>query len=261
MTARQTIVDGLRTAYFDVGEGVPIIALHGIPTSSALFAPLIPHMAGYRLIAPDLLGQGQTEVPRSGRLDFAAYFRHLKAFLDDFAPPTFHLLVHDFGAVLGLAWAADHATRLQSIIVLSTTVTFSVRVAWLYAANLVLGRAALRWLMPWTLKRERVVPPETLREWARPWTRQRLLRGIDHFSPRRLRHVRQRLVFLTRPVLLIWGEDDEVFPTSHADVLRRTLPQATFVTIPKCGHWAPLDAPHEVADLVRAFCSQSRMSP
>src|SRR2546425_1976980 len=51
-----TVVGAVRTAYLDIGDGEPIVALHGIPTSSLLFDPLAPHLEGFRLIAPDLLG-------------------------------------------------------------------------------------------------------------------------------------------------------------------------------------------------------------
>ena len=107
--AHNRIVDGIQTAYLDVGDGEPLVALHGIPTSSALFAPLLPRLAGYRLIAPDLLGQGRTEVPAHGRLGFAEYLNHLDVFLREVPPSVFHLLVHDFGGVLGMTWAMANA--------------------------------------------------------------------------------------------------------------------------------------------------------
>ena len=249
-------VDGIQTAYQDVGAGEPIVALHGIPTSSALFAPLVPRLAGYRLIAPDLLGQGQTERRAHGSLGFAAYFQHLDAFLREVPPPVFHLLLHDFGGVLGMTWAIANADRVKSIVLLSTTVTRSTRVALLGAANLLVGAGGLRYLLPKTLIRHRALPPELLHDWARPWTRRRLLRGQDFFSPSRLRQLRERLSKFPRPVLLVWGTSDQVFPLAHAKVLLEMLPHATMVTIPRCGHWSTLDAPEEVADTVTTFFRQ-----
>ena len=256
---RQALVNGLATSYLDAGEGTPIVALHGIPTSSALFAALVPHLQGYRLIAPDLLGQGGTETPGAGRLDFAAYLEHLEAFLDTIPPLTFHLLVHDFGAVLGLTWATRHLDRVRSVIVLSTTVTLGPRIVLLFGANLLLGARVIEWCLPWTLARSKDVLPRSLqRQWANPWTRRRLLRGMDHFSARRLRRLRERLNIVTRPVLLLWGDADPVFPLTHADRLRQALPDVVLETIPSCGHWAPLDAPCEVAAHIRMFCPVER---
>jgi haloalkane dehalogenase len=224
-----------------------------------LFAQLVPHLQGYRLIAPDMLGQGRTETPAAGRLDFAAYLEHLEAFLDTIPPHPFHLLVHDFGAVLGLTWATRHLDRVRSVIVLSTTVSFGPRVVLLVGANLILGPRLIEWFLPWTLQRSRnVLPRHIQRQWAMPWTRRRLLRGMDHFGAAHLRNLRKRLDVVTRPVLLIWGEADTVFPVSHGDQLRKALPNAVLETIPACGHWATLDAPCEVARHIRAFCSTER---
>lgn len=200
------MVAGVRTAYLDIGDGEPIVALHGIPTSSLLFEPLASRLDGYRLIAPDLLGQGHTETPRRGRLDAAAYRRHIDAFLDQLPVPTFHLLVHDFGGVLGLAWAAAQRSRVKSIVVLSTTTSASARVSLFYLGNLLFGRAALRLALPWTLAHRRRLSRQLLDEWTDPWTRRRLLRGWDHFGARHLRALRERLSLLECPVLIVWGE-------------------------------------------------------
>src|SRR5512143_2934063 len=84
---------GVRTAYLDTGSGDAVVAIHGVPTSSEMFEPLIPALDGFRVISPDLLGQGETETP-SGPLGYAQYVAHLDAFLDAVAPPRFDLVVH-----------------------------------------------------------------------------------------------------------------------------------------------------------------------
>ena len=59
---RFATVNGRRMAYVEVGEGDPIVFLHGNPTSSYLWRNVIPHVAGLgRCIAPDLIGQGDSE--------------------------------------------------------------------------------------------------------------------------------------------------------------------------------------------------------
>lgn len=247
-------LNGVETAYLDVGRGETIVALHGVPTSSLLFAPVIPHFTNYRLLAPDLLGQGRTATPLTGRLDYSAYARHLRRFLDTVPPPQFHFLLHDLGGVLGLDWAAENIGRLKSLIILSTTVTGSFWVAGvLYAANLILGRRLLRWGMPFTLKRSQGLDSTMGEEWVKPWSRRRLLRGRDHFAGHHLRRVRARLHQVEAPVLVLWGEQDDVFPLRHAAGLVKAFPQAKLRTIRRCGHWSMLDAPEEVAQCVAQF--------
>lgn len=247
---------GVRTSVLDAGEGEPLVALHGIPTSSELFAPLLPALDGFRLLAPDLLGQGETEAPQ-GPLDHGAYARHLEAFLGESAPPSFHLLVHDFGGVLGLAWAAEHADRLKKLVVLSTTAAFSLRWAALcaaiYAFELAAGAAGLRRGMERTVKRRGALAPALAERWARPWTRARVLRGVDHFSRRHLDALAAKLPAIRAPALLLWGEEDDIFPRAHAQQIAAQLPNAQLRTIPGAGHWSPLDAPDEVGRAVAEF--------
>jgi pimeloyl-ACP methyl ester carboxylesterase len=242
------------TAYLDAGRGEAIVALHGVPTSSALFEPLLPYLTGYRLIAPDLIGHGETKTPARGPLGHAEYEAHLDAFLAAAPPPRFHLMVHDLGGMLGLGWAADHATRVRSIVVLSTTVTWSFRVGLLlYGASLLFGESLVRRAMPLTLKRDRTIAPALAEAWAAPWTRARVLKGLDLFAPAHLERLRSKLTRIHAPVTLIWGENDDVFPLSSARQIVGHLSQATLVTIPRCGHWPTLDAPDEVARHVLGF--------
>jgi pimeloyl-ACP methyl ester carboxylesterase len=235
------------TAYLDVGQGETIVALHGIPTSSLLFAPLVPHLTSYWLLAPDLLGQGLTETPSIGHLDYAAYANHLCTFLETVPPYQFHLLVHDLSGVLGLEWAAEHAERVKSVTILSTTLTGSFRVRRaLYAITLICGQSFLGWGMRFTLTRAQL-EVALLEEWVKPWSRRRILRGTDHFATPHLQRIRSKVEQLRVPVLIMWGKQDTIFPLSHASHIVRMFPNAKMCTIERCGHWSPLDAPEEVA--------------
>lgn len=256
MSRRTVQLNDIITAYFDSGQGEPIVALHGIPTSSLLFAPLVPFLNKYRIIAPDLLGQGQTETPLTGPLGYTAYADHLDKFMNSVPPQRFHLLIHDFGGVLGLDWATKNIERLESLIVLSTTITGNLLVGKvLYAANLIFGQALLRWGMQSTLKRSQKLDPALMEEWVKPWSRRRMLRGTDHFADHHLQRIRSELKRIQVPALVIWGEQDNIFPLQHASDIVQALPQAKMFTIKRCGHWSPLDAPHEVAQLMTKFFS------
>ena len=104
---------GTTMAYVDVGEGDPIVLLHGNPTSSYLWREVIPHLEGLgRCIAPDLVGMGDSDpLPDPGplRYSFAEHRRHLDALLEQLGVrERVVLVVHDWGSGLGFDWANRH---------------------------------------------------------------------------------------------------------------------------------------------------------
>lgn len=116
---------GARMAYVDVGEGPPVVLLHGNPTSSFLWRDVIEVLrARCRCIAPDLVGMGDSDrLPRS-EYRFVDHRRHLEAFLDRLDPGSGVVLVlHDWGGALGFDWAVRHVERVRGIAYMETIVT------------------------------------------------------------------------------------------------------------------------------------------
>jgi haloalkane dehalogenase len=120
---RHVEVLGRRMAYVEVGEGPPIVLLHGNPTSSHLWRGVIPHLEGLgRCIAPDLIGMGSSDKlpePGPGTYSFAAHARHLDELLAALgvggADGDVTLVVHDWGSGLGFDWARRHPDALRGI--------------------------------------------------------------------------------------------------------------------------------------------------
>ena len=114
-------VRGRRMAYHERGEGPPILFLHGNPTSSYLWRNVIPELEGQgRLIAPDLIGMGDSEkLPNPGP-DTYRYVVHrdfLWGFIDKVIGPaeSLVLVLHDWGSALGFDWATQHRGRVRGI--------------------------------------------------------------------------------------------------------------------------------------------------
>lgn len=113
-------IDGTRMAYIDVGEGDPVVFLHGNPTSSYLWRNIIPWLEPHaRCIAPDLVGMGDSDkLPNSGpnRYTFMEHRHYLDALLDKLCPDQqLTLVIHDWGSVLGFHWAHRHPERVRGI--------------------------------------------------------------------------------------------------------------------------------------------------
>jgi haloalkane dehalogenase len=126
---RSAEVLGRRMAYAERGEGHPIVFLHGNPTSSFLWRNVLPHAEapGRRLIAPDLIGMGDSDKIPAGaepdRYRLAGHARYLAAFIDAVAgtqPLT--LVLHDWGGALGFDWAYRHQDRVRAIAYMETFV-------------------------------------------------------------------------------------------------------------------------------------------
>jgi haloalkane dehalogenase len=120
--SKQTVdVLGRRMAYHARGDGAPLLLLHGNPTSSYLWRDVIPGLEGRgRLIAPDLIGMGDSEkLPDAGpgTYTFATHRNHLDAFIDAMVGPAEKILfvVHDWGSALGFDWANRHRDRVRGI--------------------------------------------------------------------------------------------------------------------------------------------------
>ena len=108
---------GSKMAYADVGEGNPIVFLHGNPTSSYLWRNVIPHVAGLgRCIAPDLIGMGDSDKVPGLEYRFVDHRRYLDAFLEAVGVErSVTLVVHDWGSALGFDWANRHRDRVSGI--------------------------------------------------------------------------------------------------------------------------------------------------
>tara|TARA_R110001599_G_scaffold353463_1_gene593063 strand:+ start:113234 stop:114103 length:870 start_codon:yes stop_codon:yes gene_type:complete len=114
-------VDGKKIAYVEAGEGEPIVLLHGNPTSSYLWRNVIPELAGKgRVIAPDLIGQGDSEkLPASDgpeRYTFHSAYQYLDGLLKAIgADNNVTLVIHDWGSALGFYWAQQHPDAVRGI--------------------------------------------------------------------------------------------------------------------------------------------------
>src|SRR5438270_455118 len=98
---------GTNMAYIDVGEGDPIVFLHGNPTPSYLWRNIIPYLLHMgRCLAPDYIGMGNSGQAPDGSYRFVDHQRYLDAWLEIMGlQKNVILVVHDWGSALGFSWA------------------------------------------------------------------------------------------------------------------------------------------------------------
>lgn len=118
---KQTItVNGKQMAYVEMGEGDPIVFLHGNPTSSYLWRNIMPHVKHLgRCLAPDLIGMGESEKlanPGPDSYRFVEHREYLDGFLNQMGlDKNVTLVIHDWGSALGFDWARRHASAIKGI--------------------------------------------------------------------------------------------------------------------------------------------------
>tara|TARA_Y200000002_G_scaffold112080_1_gene91776 strand:+ start:1162 stop:2043 length:882 start_codon:yes stop_codon:yes gene_type:complete len=114
-------IEGKKLAYIDVGEGTPIVMLHGNPTSSFLWRNIIPHLNDLgRVIVPDLIGHGDSDkLPVSmgpDRYKFENTFKYLDKLLNKLEINNdIILILHDWGSALGFYWAMKNPEKIKAI--------------------------------------------------------------------------------------------------------------------------------------------------
>jgi len=134
-------VDGLRIHYVDEGsrEAGPVLMMHGEPSWSYLYRKMIPIItaAGYRAIAPDLVGFGRSDKPAQ-REDYT-YQRHvdwMRGVLEALDLKGITLVGQDWGGLIGLRLAAEHEERFARVVAANTG---------LPTGDITMGEAFLRW--------------------------------------------------------------------------------------------------------------------
>jgi haloalkane dehalogenase len=275
-----TLPEG-RMHYLDEGGGEPVLFVHGTPSWSFEFRALIQGVRGFRrAIAPDHLGFGLSERPKSFAYTPEAHARALEAFVDRLGLERFALVVHDFGGPIGLPLALARPERITRLVIMNSFLwpldadRELARNASLAASEL--GRmlyrhanASLRLLMPGAFFDRKKLTPELHRQYLSVfpdgesrervlWQLARSLLGSGDFYAR----LWQRREALRQiPTLLVWGMQDPAFTPAHLGRWQRALPEARTLDIGDAGHWPHEEQPHAVtaalSDFLQGDSSQS----
>ena len=113
---KRVAVEGTEISYVDVGDGPPVVYLHGNPTSSYLWRNIIPCLSdSARCLAPDLVGMGDSGKAPDGSYRFVDHRRYLDAWFESLDLSDATLVVHDWGSALGFHWAYRNQERVAGI--------------------------------------------------------------------------------------------------------------------------------------------------
>ncbi len=245
-----------------VEEGDPeepaIVFLHGYTTSSYLWREFVPLFAPwFHVLAPDLLGGGDSDKPPDVPLDVRSQAGHVRELLDALGIGSYAVVGHGAGGGIAQLLALEDEVRalvLIDAIAFDDWPTPLVRELQRERGGGELAEGFLpRWLRSGMGHPERLTAG-TVREYLRPFQGEegaaallRLVRALDGTG---LVGLEERLGALDIPVLLLWGEDDRYLPVELGERLHDLIPTSSMAVLPGCSHFLPEDAPETVAPLL-----------
>jgi haloalkane dehalogenase len=273
-------INGLQYHYLDEGRGEPLLMVHGNPTWSFYYRSMVKAFSDqYRVIVPDHIGCGLSDKPgveRYGyklknRVDDLNYLIH---YLNIDAP--LRLVVHDWGGMIGLAWALDHLERVASIVVMNTAGFFPpkgkpipLRLKLIRCGGPVMHQAVLR-LNLFARAALHMAPRSRLA----PDVKAGLIAPYDS-APNRLATLKFVLdiplspkdpsgpivarvdhslsAIFDRPAIILWGAHDFVFDRDYYREWRRRLPHVEAHWFEDAGHYLLEDIPDKVISHIKDF--------
>ena len=277
-TERQITVSGLRTRVLESGPRdatEAVVFVHGNPGSSSDWRDLVDRVGPFaRAVAFDMPGFGKADKPRDFEHTVPGHARFLDQALTELGIDRVHLVLHDLGGPWGLEWAATHADRVESVVLINTGALVEYR--WHILARIwqkpVVGellmatatRSAFRILTNRGQKRK--LPREYLDDMYDNFDRDTRRAVLKHYraeadpgpgARRQLEALRPHDL----PALVVWGDRDPYLGPELANSQKQVFPSAHVVAVRDSGHWPFIDNPEEVASHVLPFLRERTTAP
>ena len=272
IASRSTKVDGIELHYLTAGHGPAVILLHGYTQTSRMWRPVIPLLAGkFTVIAPDLPGIGDSEIPKDG-LDMKTAAIRIHALAKSLGFEKARVVGHDIGLMVAYAYAAQFPTETEKLIVMDAFLpgvagwedVYNNPSIWHFRFNgptpeaLVRGRERIYFDYFWNdfaADKTRSLPEADRAAYTAAYARPgRMRAGWAYFvsfqqAARDFAQLSQTK--LTMPVLAIGGEkaNGQVL----GEQMKIVATNATMTVLKNTGHWVLEESPKETADALMKF--------
>jgi pimeloyl-ACP methyl ester carboxylesterase len=271
---------GDRVAYRDAGQGEVLLLIHGMAGSSATWRAVLPQLSKrYRVVAPDLIGHGQSDKPR-GDYSLGAFAVWLRDFLDELGIARATVIGHSLGGGVAMQFVYQHPDYCQRLVLISSgglgpDVGLMLRLLSAPGAEFVLpiiapppvlsvGNKVKSWLTSAGIQ-----SPRGAELWSSysslsdRQTRQsflRTLRSVVDYRGQAVSALNRLQVAAELPVMAIWGERDNIIPVDHAYAAHTAREDTRLEVLPGVGHFAQVEAPTKVVDLIEDFIATTDQS-
>jgi pimeloyl-ACP methyl ester carboxylesterase len=272
--AREIDLHGHRAIYRVAGSGPPVVLVHGMVNSSRHWEGVAMRLADtYTVVAPDLLGHGDSATPR-GDYSLGAHAASIRDLLTAIGIDRATIVGHSLGGGVAMQFFYQFPQRTERLALISSgglgdEVSPLLRGAALPGASVLLALAAHPRLLSLLHDRGQRLRDQgkgkgvylqaiarALRPLERPGARKAFvetLRAVIDVRGQRV-SARDRLYLLgSMPTLIVWGERDNTIPLLHGRAAHEAIPGSRFETLPRAAHFPNLEDPEGLAAVLRDF--------
>jgi len=256
----------LRVAWTDLGQGEPVILLHGIPTWSFLYNEVIPLLArGHRVIAPDFLGHGYSDKRDFFDRSLLAQTKMILRLMDHLGIERAHFVGHDTGGGVSLIMAIEHPERVNRL-VLTNVVAYD---SWPIDDMIALGNPNWRSKSPQEvadflasglpdgIHNKARLTPEFREGIVAPYSDEEgkisIIRNASALNTNHTTMLVERHGEIRAQTLCLWGVHDPWQTIGDGERLAEEIPNARLVRVENASHWIPHDTPERFAEEVARF--------
>ena len=278
MKPLETILNGDRVAYRTAGEGPLLLLVHGMAGSSETWRHVMPALATrFTALAPDLLGQGQSDKPR-GDYSLGAHANTLRDLMDALAHERATVVGQSLGGGVAMQFAYQFPERCERLVLvgsggLGREVAFYLRALTVPGSELVLPLFCTPWVRDagnrvaaW-LGRAGLRPTPTSQEVWRSYASLadaenrrafiRTLRDVIDFGGQAVSALGRLHRAAQLPTLIVWGARDPVIPVSHAVVAHNAIPGSRLEIFDGVGHYPHCEAPERFVEVLVDFIAST----
>jgi len=272
-------IEGVRVHYQEAGaaDAPPVLLIHGFCSSNFVWSEaLVPlSEAGFRVVAPDLIGFGFSGKPKGVEYTIERQARMIVGLMDALEIGRAALVGSSYGGAISAVCALDYPERVERLVLVGAVSNDEIvrRPLLRLAATPALGEL----LAPVLLDARRFVKNHLRQTYAaqngyllnneRITAHQRPLRAADTHRAilRTLRgwratRIEREAERITQPTLLIWGAHDKDVPLRHGERLHELIKGSRLFVFPDCGHLPQEERPQEFAALVAEFCRDEKIA-
>jgi pimeloyl-ACP methyl ester carboxylesterase len=269
---RSATVHGARVNYVDIGEGPPLVFIHGLAGCWQNWLENIPEFArSRRVVALDLSGFGESELPQED-ISIPGYGRFVDAFLGQIGVERAALVGNSMGGFIAAETAISHPSRVEKLALVSAAGGPALRernsaneARLMRAARLfapiaaaaiarrehLIRRPRLRAMILWKIARHpQLIEPELCYEVASGAGKPGFLDALNAILQYDFEH---RVPEIACPTLIIWGRNDEIVPVEDAYEYERLIPGARKVIFEDTGHVPMVERPARFNELLTEF--------